>query len=510
VNRLSLVPAEPQQRYLALSYVWGTEKALKTVKRNIDRLQRPGSILLTTETTSQDENTASSNALDSCPDSTLEQEPVTPPKTIQDAIQLTRLIGEKFLWVDSLCIVQDDKEDVKMHLDGMGSIYANAYATIVAAVQTAFWGLRGIEHVTPPMDRKRALAAFLESPDSLHDKIRMLHDRLQACTWSRRAWTFQEQIFSRRLIILDYTEVSWICHCAVWFERMPVIEGQCDNNREVVAQGFAFGVEPNLWEYAQHIEQYNRRDLTYPEDALNAMGGILTTLSSVFVGGFICGLPSMYFNAALLWYNKAPLERRHARSRDAGIAMPPSWAWAAWAGKTLYREHAKKSNSVLPLVQWKYKANGDADWELIQSIEYEVPKGINTELAEELRSQDPKGIKKENSLIPIPDYPHLLFARPQRLFIHGKEKYGDVLLLLDGGNGMLTACEPLNRATKPNDMLCEVVAISVLTDAELGKEMYNVLWIEWKDGIAYRKGIGWISKAAWSSKPTERIDLILG
>jgi hypothetical protein len=55
------------------------------------------------------------------------------PLSIQDAIYLTRQIGERYLWVDSLCIIQDDPEDKAAVIPEMGAIYGNAYLTIVAA-----------------------------------------------------------------------------------------------------------------------------------------------------------------------------------------------------------------------------------------------------------------------------------------------------------------------------------------------------------------------------------------
>jgi hypothetical protein len=142
---------------------------------------------------------------------------------------------------------------------------------------------------------------------------------------------------------------------------MDVVEGQCQDNRDVVAQGLSFGVEPNLWEYACHVQQYNGRTLTYPEDALDAFSGIFNTLSTVFIGGFLCGLPRMYFDAALLWYNKTPLHRRRA-ARDNATPMPPSWAWAAWEGEISFRDHAKAPENIHTLVQWRIKPQYQNHW----------------------------------------------------------------------------------------------------------------------------------------------------
>jgi len=67
------------RRYVALSYVWGNVKTLKTSKLNFRELQEPGSLSLRSDV----------------------------PRVIKDAMKFTRLLGETYLWVDALCIIQD-------------------------------------------------------------------------------------------------------------------------------------------------------------------------------------------------------------------------------------------------------------------------------------------------------------------------------------------------------------------------------------------------------------------
>jgi hypothetical protein len=92
------------------------------------------------------------------------------------------------------------------------------------------------------------------------------------------------------------------------------------------------------------------------------------------------------------------------------------------------------------------------------------------------------------------------------------EFYGGIQILLGGESGgcagMLTSCEAFDDSANAGDLLCEVVAISEVSINS--DETYNVLWIEWKEDIAYRKGVGRIFKSAWEAQKSERIDLILG
>ncbi|KAK4031566.1 HET-domain-containing protein, partial [Parachaetomium inaequale] len=541
VQRRCLVPAKPSRRYAALSYVWGITPSFKTLRRNIDRLQQDGALDI--EAWAQGARGESGVG-----------QPLF-PSTIRDAMELTRQLGEGLLWVDALCIVQDDDEDRQHQLSRMGSIYANAYVTIVAANGTALDGLRGIEGATLPIARPVPAAPyylFHRRGNYLHEAIQSAHRQLRESVWSQRGWTFQEQIFSRRLLILDHNSVTWECHCAVWLEGMEPAEGQCQDNRAMAAQGFSFSAQPNLGDYARHVAQFNRRQLTYPEDALDAFTGILAILSSTaFTDGFICGLPVLFFDVALLWYNKAPLERRCARrqrDRDndaTGVdthVLPPSWAWAAWGGAVEYADldlgldGASRGTEEKPLarwgyqrslVGWKYRTRNKEDWKPVTSFFAErrlssshgepaetvssTTGGKHTNGAEG-NSNETKGA--ESGIPAVLNGTHMLLAYPLRAFFHVKETFGQVTVLLTDGSargcaGSLTSSgKPSNKTDLQPHPPCEVVAVSV--SSLNGEEAYDVLWIGWKGGIAYRRGVGRIRKPAWEAQNAERIELILG
>jgi hypothetical protein len=97
-----LVPGnEERTRYITLSYTWGQTETLRNDKSIVDQLQKPGVLV------------AGSLA-----------EKV--PRTIRNAIDVVRLLGERYLWVDSLCIVQDDGENLGVELNRMARIYATS------------------------------------------------------------------------------------------------------------------------------------------------------------------------------------------------------------------------------------------------------------------------------------------------------------------------------------------------------------------------------------------------
>jgi hypothetical protein len=146
------------------------------------------------------------------------------PRTIRHTIALIQRLGVPYLWVDCLCIVQDDEENLHRQLQDMASIYASAYVTIVAANGwDADHGLRGIRGITDP----RQL-----SPNDASD----VYESLQPYTsiWYSRGWTFQEMVFSRRTIMLQYQVAIWVCNSASWHEATTNFEIR-DRNPKLLA-----------------------------------------------------------------------------------------------------------------------------------------------------------------------------------------------------------------------------------------------------------------------------------
>lgn len=311
VTSLCLVQAKPGDRYAALSYVWGQVECAQALSSNLEQLQRPGSI-------------SESNGS------------LVIPRTIRDAIKLVALLGLRLIWVDSLCIVQDDVESKHAQLNEMAAIYANAYVTIIAANGwDANHGLRGIKDVT----ETRMLG-----PSGNQDILESLQP--YSTIWYSRGWTFQELIFSPRKIMFQYQMAIWECPCGVWHEATHMSEivledillarfKALDIKPPEFVSCTPFEVRPNLeWpdlqQYMNLVRNYNDRHLTYPEDIIAGFSGVLSILSGVFEGGFIWGLPKMFFDIALLWRPGSPLERR-VPSKNSRVHLP-SWSWAGWRG----------------------------------------------------------------------------------------------------------------------------------------------------------------------------------
>lgn len=221
----------------------------------------------------------------------------------------------------------------------MGAVYARAYVTIIAANGwDANHGLRGIRNVTEP----RYLSRYAE--DNFYESLQP-----HSSAWYSRGWTFQEMIFARRKIMFHYQVAVWECQCETWHEAtrtdtIPSITNITGSGFHINRWGWrnGFRLWPDVQQYIEMVHEYNNRQLTFPADGLQAIAGLMTVWDRSFHGGFICGLPQMFFDDALLWQPCSPLRRRTPKTCGSDQIILPSWSWAGWEGEIRNSEWASR------------------------------------------------------------------------------------------------------------------------------------------------------------------------
>ncbi|KAH8655730.1 heterokaryon incompatibility protein-domain-containing protein [Xylariales sp. PMI_506] len=339
-----LVRPSDEVPYVALSYVWGRKKMLECTDKNLPALLRVNSL-------SPKSHGASI------------------PQTIQDAIAWTQVLGERFLWVDSLCIKQGS-DGIQTYLSQMSDIYANASVTIVAAQgPDAQHGLKGLQGKSDPRNFQQKI--FPIKAARVSESIFPLKDNSHN-PWETRGWTFQEHLFSRRRLVFEADCVRWECPGAVWYEEEKCNEtmNPIQNNLGPIVSMQAIFSCPfsDVLGLVALLCHYNSRELTYPQDALNAFSGTAYAFRTLLPGAFISGLPEAFFDIALLWRGKQPLRRRRSKFGKPKGCLP-SWSWAGWQGDlseymwTEATEWVKYSSYVVvsnayagsvTLTHWKY------------------------------------------------------------------------------------------------------------------------------------------------------------
>ena len=141
------------------------------------------------------------------------------PVAFQDAIRISRRLGIPHLWIDALCIIQDDRTDWEVESARMAEIYGNAFVTICAAASTD--STQSIFHTLPSDFIQQEIHGqpdvFVRTP-TVHGHFIDLSTFTEASSIPKdanpifyRAWTFQELSLSPRVIFFGKYEVVWRC-----------------------------------------------------------------------------------------------------------------------------------------------------------------------------------------------------------------------------------------------------------------------------------------------------------
>lgn len=360
-----LISVSSDIKYFALSYTWGQVDMYKTLRSNYEVRCQPRS--LTT---------------------------IQFPKTIRNAMQFVQSLGETYLWVDAICLVQDDEDQMAREVRNMDIIYGQAFATIVGLEGTdADAGLPGVCAGTRKPQKITTLSVSKKSvelddnPDCKDkEKIhltgtpRPLYLALELSQWNSRGWIVQEHLLSRRCLYFAPDTVYFQCgqetlsegganeeFDACLFDKEPALSDnhvlkRANHNNPLLGLDVFYNltlrkrIAKAFTAYTELVNTYSQRKLTFASDILKAFAGMFAVLEEHFQGTTVHGLPAAVISHALLWSPGARLPRR-GTSLSTNLTSPtgdpdpnfPSWSWVGWDGPVEYRlfEHAQ-GEIVLP------------------------------------------------------------------------------------------------------------------------------------------------------------------
>ena len=219
------------------------------------------------------------------------------PQTFQDAIVLTRSFDIRYLWIDSLCIIQDDVQDWQQESARMASVYSAAYLTIVASnasgdsegflrlrpegdiVAIPYQASQGSNEMISSGSYKCFPKRWVPSVDnqlylqlaSTHRSCRTVKDHLQTEPLSQRAWAMQERYLSTRALFIGKKQMFWECQVTALSEtgdRLDIYNPLRQVDRTT---------GPNAWgtkAWSELVAEYSTRALTKPSDKLPAFSGL--------------------------------------------------------------------------------------------------------------------------------------------------------------------------------------------------------------------------------------------
>ncbi|KAH8646785.1 heterokaryon incompatibility protein-domain-containing protein [Xylariales sp. PMI_506] len=295
VDRMCLVELEEFRPYVALSYVWGAASTFRLTKSTLKILLGNDSLKKTS----------------------------TIPNTVYDAIALCSRIAQKYLWVDAICLIQNDPVDVQRGIEVMDLIYEKAFLTIIAANgDSASSGLPGVVEGT-----RLSANIVTEVTDTAWLGVHTeLEQHLASSTYRTRAWTFQEESLSRRALCFADGKVFFRCQKTTYYE--DCVDDVCERNpkNDALAPILRRAGQRTMpiEDYGSILMLYTARVLTDQNDVLKAMAGIIRRFSEMMGCRFLEGLPTALFDNFILFH------RRHGHlRRRTGF---PSYSWTGWIG----------------------------------------------------------------------------------------------------------------------------------------------------------------------------------
>jgi len=319
-------------KYTALSHCWGGERPLTTTVASVKQ------------------------HMDEIPYSEL-------PATFRDAVRITRLLGIKYLWIDSLCIIQDRFSDWEHESAKMHEYYKNSFVTIAASdSNNSFAGM---------LHRREVACVQLPGFGNVfvRRKIPTARYVYENSVLESRAWCLQERLLSTRVLHMARSDVLFECRTGHQRESSIQI-----GDSVAMKEFYRFGPDrlkrelddleadpqsaekaPELW--YNLVQQYSRRSLTNPKDMLPAILGVAEQMKKYTGLTYMHGMWKEDMARGLLWSNDL---RGHKKGSQQSGA--PSWSWAAMTGYV----------KCWPKIHQQLLADSKLDWAISEGSDREL------------------------------------------------------------------------------------------------------------------------------------------
>ena len=360
-----------KEPYVTLSYCWGRDRNLCSLTTNID---------------------AHSKGIP------LEDL----PKTIADAVIITRQLGIRYMWIDALCILQDSEEDLIREIAYMGDIYANSFLTIAAKFSenchdgcfrkrnypmTAIYPL---DIRLPAGTREKDSRIYGRTKNrrtsSMNKLMALLHypkrpEKEVTPILETRGWTLQEALLSRRMLSFGKNELSWSCRNSESSESKPQEVGSNSFNdwqhavHRVLVTGFErygnlnrldAGKLFNYW--LDIVADFSNRKLSKNTDKLPAISGVQAKIAELLKDTPVAGMwKNQFFVPSLLW------QVAKDEANESGVAYRcPSWSWVSVTRPVIYRTKPQDgkineqvwyhdTTRLVEVVSWHIEASNQLD-----------------------------------------------------------------------------------------------------------------------------------------------------
>ncbi|KAE9367953.1 HET-domain-containing protein, partial [Stipitochalara longipes BDJ] len=255
------------------------------------------------------------------------------PLTLQHALDITRQLGVRYIWIDGLCIVQGTKEDWERESSKMYAIYRNSFVTIAAdsspettagcfnKSSTNFDSLTKPVRISGNLSDRRVSSLYIgKTVETTFAELSLDFERtiVDRCALATRGWAFQERIMSPRVLHYTDRQVFWECNRGLlgednlWGHRhYRVLELSKNTDKRKVFD-----------QWLDLVKQYSQRHLTQPADKLPAISGLARIFCKRLSSRYLAGLWFDGLHRGLAW-------ARHGPVREVPLSYRcPSFSWA--------------------------------------------------------------------------------------------------------------------------------------------------------------------------------------
>ncbi|ROW09352.1 hypothetical protein VMCG_02543 [Cytospora schulzeri] len=330
----STLPEDSGELYLALSHCWGRKPFLVMKQDNREEFER--SVLISS---------------------------LAP--NFQDAIFMTQQLGFRYVWIDSLCIIQGSKEDWDNEAPTMNKVYRNAFLTLGAMASPHGYG--GLFRTRDP--EMAGTCRFGVRTEEAGDMECLLvrsdfwEVQVRQAPLSQRAWVVQERILAPRSLYFGESQLLWECRqqhaCEMFPDGIPNVFMSDIKEPQAVDVVSVKAFEATLrrlnraasddehsdedggdWEPRQYespyevwndiLESYAKCDLTNPNDKLVAISGVVKDFANAINDDYLAGLWRKNLINGLLWVAKDEISpEKYPPSVRPEMYRAPSWSWAS-------------------------------------------------------------------------------------------------------------------------------------------------------------------------------------
>ena len=305
------------------------------------------------------------------------------PRSFQDAVDITRSLGVRYLWIDALCILQDSDDDWKQESANMADIYLNCRVMIAADVSShpghgcfpykPSGSSHRVSSVGPWCTKVQVNVRLTVLPDAFQREV--CHDIGQVSAHSqrhrgplnRRGWALQQRVLAPRVLHFGKEEFTWECGETLACECQTIQTSMDKESRFKAMMGSRplrkaalaisrSGSDDNttdarLW--MSIVQELTSRQITNSEDTLPCLSGMARFMAIATGADYFCGIWNQWLEEFLMW--RTAFDIRAAEmgiapqpfgSRDDGASPPPprrhpsslapSWSWASVAAPIIF------------------------------------------------------------------------------------------------------------------------------------------------------------------------------